>query len=183
MPPHSHTLRFAMVLALAVAAAVPACSRTELRALDEVGRRGVVVNYSLVMRCGTLVVAGNPTTPGPVTHQAGPFLVYVINSIANEASGAEEFDFEASRLYVEPSTTSRASPARTGGSTTIPAGTTRTTPARVIMKIDPPTSPTNSLRYEQIAGNAPVVLIHRARTPENRDSCTREQLPNLPDLP
>jgi len=166
------------------------CTPREERALDDLNRRGVIVSYTLTHQCGNLVVAGNPNQPGPVTHQAGPFAVYTIDSIDNQRPEAVVFDFEAGRLFLTASPSSRATnPPRTAGSTRIAPGTNWTTGGRVIIKLEPPTSPFPSpisgLGYERLPGNPPVFIIGRAAPTGviRQDECLMTALPQLPDLP
>lgn len=186
MSPHSHRSRLALVLAVVAATAAPACAPVSRHALDEASRRRVVVSYSPLLRCEALAVAESAASPGQVTYQPGPFLVFGIHSIMNDAAAAQDFEFAASRLFVDPSPTSRAHPTRTSGATRIAAGTTWSREGRVIMKIDPPAGPTASwryLRYEPEQPDVSVVMMTRGRAPDNRDACTPDQLPSLPDLP
>jgi len=166
------------------------CTPRQERALDDINRRGVVVSYTLTHQCGTLVVAGNPNRPGPVTRQAGPFAVYTIDSIDNRRPEAVQFDFEASKLFITGSPLSRATnPARTGGSTSIPPGTNWTTGGRVIIRLEPATtpfpSPISGLSYDLLPGNPPVLMIGRGAPGGvvRQDDCLLSVLPQMPDLP
>ncbi|HKU73194.1 MAG TPA: hypothetical protein VJR02_04705 [Pyrinomonadaceae bacterium] len=166
------------------------CTPREERALDDLNRRGVIVTYTLTHQCGTLAVAGNPNVPGPVTHQAGPFAVYTIDTIDNQRPEAVVFDFEASKLFLRSSATSRATnPPRTGGGTRIAPGTMWSTGGRVIIRIDPPSgafpNPISGLSYELLAGNPPVFIFGRAAPGGivRQDTCLMNALPSLADLP
>lgn len=164
------------------------CSERDQRAAEDFSRRGVTINYTQTHRCGTLVVAGQPNQPGPVTYQEGPLVVFTIDSIANQQPAAIPFQFEADRLFAKPSLSSRAIRVlRPEGTTVITPGTTWTTGGLVIIKLDPPDSPppspTTGLGYEQHGGDPPVLMIGRGRRVTELDSCRLSDLPQLPVLP
>ena len=168
------------------------CTPREQRAIDDINQRGVTISYSLTHQCGTIVTSGNPAGPGPVVQAAGPFAVYTINSIENQRPAAVVFDFEANKLFLTTSPSSRAtnlSQSPTGGSTRVAPGTTWTTGGRVIVRLDPPTSSfptaTSGLEYQRLAGNPPVLMFARPSGTGvvRQDSCLLTILPALPDLP
>jgi hypothetical protein len=165
------------------------CTPREQRAIEDLNQRGVTISYSLTHLCGDIVTSDTPTD---VPRLVGRFAVYTINSIDNQRPAAVAFDFEAQKLFLTTSPNSRArrsTGSAPGGSTRVAPGTIWTTGGRVIMRLDPITSPfpsaTSGLEYQRLPGNPPVLMLARPSGTGvvRRDSCLQSTLPALPDFP
>jgi hypothetical protein len=180
-----------LIFAAVAVALLLSCSPTprEAQALDDLGNAGVLINYTLVDRCGSLSLQNGPgTTVGGPDHI---FLVYSIDSIQNEGSRAENFTFSAEPLFVPTDLTNRvfSEGSKLPHSTlTVPAHSTLTDPGWIVMRYntsDPGTAintapgTTVSLRYEQRRGEQPVLIFPsaRRRPVQNLQVCNPSTLP------
>ena len=186
-----HLVRCTILATLALAL-LAACARTprEAQALDDLANAGVLITYTLVDRCGTLSLQNGPgTTVGGPDHI---FLIYTIDSIQNEGSRAENFNFSAEPLFVPTDLSNRVfseSGVTPHTAVTVPAHTTLTNAGWVVMRYNTsdPAAAVNtapgtfvSLRYEQRRGEQPVFIFPSAPRGaiQNLQVCNPSSLPS-----
>jgi len=163
------------------------CTPRQQRNWDALQRQGVVILYNLEKRCDNL--ATGPANTGPVGPGrgliAGRFLVYRIQSIFNTATAAQDFEFDASLLFLEEDPRIRRddSPHNPPGRPfVVRAGATWATGGRVVMKLENDYPSRDALGYSREFGDPPVALIAGpSRAGPTAPACQIQQLP-APEL-